>query len=145
MAYSGGKLWGLSPPFTREIYGFQGVFRPQRVLSPPQNEKNSWTRPWLWLVLDSNIYNTNVFNPFWLIFLYIFYLRFQIWHTGIKMQKFSKFLITNICFSMPNFDPERNICQKRTYTKQNRAETKLFGSFSNFQDKIIEKFNESKL
>ena len=37
---------------------------------------------------------------------------------------------------MPNFDPERNICQKRTYTKQNRAD---------FQDKIIEKFNESKL
>ena len=25
----GGGLWGLSSPWTSEIYGFQGVFRPQ--------------------------------------------------------------------------------------------------------------------
>ena len=39
-AYSGG-LWGLSPPWTGEIYGYQGVLKPPRVLSPPPcKEKN---------------------------------------------------------------------------------------------------------
>ena len=34
-------LWGAQPPWTSEIYGFQGVFSPQRVLSPPlRKEKN---------------------------------------------------------------------------------------------------------
>jgi len=37
--YSGGGLLGLSPPWTSEIYWFQRVFRPQRVLSPPGKKK----------------------------------------------------------------------------------------------------------
>ena len=40
-AYSGGGLWGLSPPWTSEIYWFHGVFRPQRVLSPPWKDKQN--------------------------------------------------------------------------------------------------------
>ena len=47
-AHSGGGILGLSPPpGTSEIYLFQGVFRPQRVLPPPplEREKNL-SPPW---------------------------------------------------------------------------------------------------
>jgi len=38
--YSGGAM-GAKPPWNSEIYGFQGVFRPQRVLSPPPWKENN--------------------------------------------------------------------------------------------------------
>ena len=42
---------GVSPPWTSEIYWLQGVFRPQRVLSPPWKDKKikppSWTNSWI--------------------------------------------------------------------------------------------------
>ena len=47
-----GGGYGGKPPWTSEIYWFQGVFRPQRLLSPPGKIKkfklpwtNSWIRP----------------------------------------------------------------------------------------------------
>ena len=43
---TGGGLWGLSPPWIIEIYGFQRGFRPQLVLSlrpPPGKKKLSST------------------------------------------------------------------------------------------------------
>jgi len=46
-AYSGG-IWGLGPPpRTSEIYEFQGVFRPQRMLNPhsPLERKKIKPRP----------------------------------------------------------------------------------------------------
>ena len=45
-AYSGGEgLWGQSPPWTCVINRFQGVFRPQRVLSPPPVERKKMQGP----------------------------------------------------------------------------------------------------
>ena len=41
----GGGLWGLSPPWASEIYGFQRVFRPQRVLRLPL-ERKKIKPPW---------------------------------------------------------------------------------------------------
>ena len=31
-----------APPWTSEIYWFQGVFRPRRVLSPPPRKDKKW-------------------------------------------------------------------------------------------------------
>ena len=45
-----GGVIGAMPPWTSEIYWFRGVFRPQRVLSPPGEIKNSspsWTNSWI--------------------------------------------------------------------------------------------------
>ena len=44
-AYSGGGRWRLSPPRTSEIYWFQGVFSPQRVLSPPPGQIKKFKPP----------------------------------------------------------------------------------------------------
>ena len=33
-------LWGLSPTWTSKIYGFQGLFRSQQVLTLPEKKKN---------------------------------------------------------------------------------------------------------
>ena len=53
-AYIGrGGVWRLNPLWSSQIYGFQGVFRPQRVLSPLERQKskphrtNSCVRPCL--------------------------------------------------------------------------------------------------
>ena len=56
--YSEGAM-GAKPPWTSEIYWFQGVFRPQRVLSPtprkikkikPPPRTNSWICPWIYYI-----------------------------------------------------------------------------------------------
>ena len=47
---SGGRAIVAKPPWTSEIYWFQGVFMPQRVLSPPWKEENlspPWTNSWI--------------------------------------------------------------------------------------------------
>jgi len=71
---------GAQPPWTVEIYGFQGVLRPQRVLSPPPVKKkmlsppwqNSWIRP-CFLNIPFSILSL-LFLPLWynLCVLYAF-------------------------------------------------------------------------
>ena len=41
-----GAMGAKPPPWTSEIYWFQGVFRPQRVLSPPGKGKKNLSPPW---------------------------------------------------------------------------------------------------
>ena len=40
-----GAMGAKPPPWTSEIYWFQGVFRPQRVLSPPGKGKKNLSPP----------------------------------------------------------------------------------------------------
>ena len=44
-AYSGGGAIRAKPPRNSEIYWFQGVSMPQRVLSPPSLEKKNFSPP----------------------------------------------------------------------------------------------------
>ena len=71
-AYSRGGQWRLSPPpRTSETYGFQGVFRPKRVLRPPPSGKKKFLTTLLVPLLiyfykERNFY---IFN-LWLIHLF---------------------------------------------------------------------------
>ena len=80
--YSGTYSEGAKPPWTSEIYWFQGVFRPQRVLSPPPQKNfkkfkppprtNSWIRPWIYYIKNRggtmSLYGSRVFQRWMLMF-----------------------------------------------------------------------------
>ena len=39
------ELWGLSPPWTREIFGFQGGFPAPTTAEPPRPRKENFLKP----------------------------------------------------------------------------------------------------
>ena len=76
-AYSGGGLWGLSPPWTSEIYWFQGFSGPNGCWAlPPPGKINkvkplctiSWIRPCPTCVIvhwSSNLYRGKSIGILW--------------------------------------------------------------------------------